>query len=58
MDPLTKPYNELDVDRELWELLDLAYDDELQAVHDILYGKAGLHTLSSSASLWCIVAAH
>lgn len=38
VDPLTMPYNDLDVDRELWELLDLAQDDELQAVHDILYG--------------------
>ena len=40
MDPLTRPYSELDVDRELWELLDLAQDDELQAVHDILYGSS------------------
>ena len=38
MEPLTKPYNELDVDMDLWSLLDLAHDDELQAVHDILYG--------------------
>lgn len=42
MEPVTKPYNELDVDRELWDLLDLAHDDELQAVHDILYGESGI----------------
>ncbi len=48
MDPLTRPYSELDVDRELWELLDLAQDDELQAVHDILYGSSPSESLSPS----------
>ncbi|CAL5227452.1 g10419 [Coccomyxa viridis] len=48
MDPLTRPYSELDVDRELWELLDLAQDDELQAVHDILYGASPLSPLLKS----------
>jgi hypothetical protein len=41
MEPVTKPYNDFGVDRELWDLLDLAHDDELQAVHDILYGACG-----------------
>ena len=38
MEPLTKPYNEMDVDMELWNLLDLAHDDELHVLHDILHG--------------------
>ncbi len=38
LEPITRPYCEEDVDRELWDLLDLANDDELEAVHDILYG--------------------
>ena len=38
MEPLTKPYNELDVDMELWDLLDLAHNDELYVLHDILHG--------------------
>ena len=38
MEPLTKPYNKLDVDMELWDLLDLAHDDELYVLHDILHG--------------------
>lgn len=55
LEPITRPYCEEDVDRELWDLLDLANDDELEAVHDILYGEGlsthhrpASHTLSSS----------
>ena len=51
MEPVTNPYNELDVDRELWDLLDLAHDDELQAVHDILYGESGILYSACAAML-------
>jgi hypothetical protein len=39
LEPITRPYSQQDVDRELWDLLDLATDDELEAVHDILFGE-------------------
>ena len=39
LEPITRPFSQQDVDRELWDLLDLATDDELEAVHDILFGK-------------------
>lgn len=46
MEPLTRPCSDQDVDRELWNLLDLAHDDELEAVHDILFGGNQLLDLS------------
>ncbi|CAL8466741.1 g6277 [Coccomyxa elongata] len=48
LEPITRPCCEEDVDRELWDLLDLANDDELEAVHDILYGLSPLSPLIKS----------
>ena len=39
LEPLTRPMSEHDVDGELWSLLDLASDEELEDVHNILYGE-------------------
>lgn len=35
----TQPFSIHDVDRELWMVLDLASDTELEGVHDMLFGK-------------------
>ena len=36
--PLTRPHSEFDVDRDLWSLLDIASNEELVEVYDILFG--------------------
>ena len=36
---VTQPSSANDVDRELWTVLDLASDNELEGVHDILFGQ-------------------
>ena len=46
LEPLTRPMSEHDVDGELWSLLDLASDEELEDVHNILYGECPTHGLS------------
>ena len=43
LEPLTRPHSEHDVDGELWLLLDIASDDELVEVYDILFGASMLH---------------
>lgn len=35
---VTQPFSVHDVDRELWMVLDLASDTELEGVHDMLFG--------------------
>lgn len=37
---LTAPVSHLDVDKELWELLDLCTDHELETVYNILFGPS------------------
>lgn len=37
---LTEPLSRLDVDKELWEVLDLCSDEELEAVYNILHGPS------------------
>lgn len=36
---VTQPWSCNDVDRDLWTVLDLASDEELEGVHDILFGN-------------------
>ena len=36
---VTQPWSSNDVDRELWAVLDLASDEELEGVHDMLFGE-------------------
>lgn len=36
---VTQPWSSNDVDRDLWAVLDLASDEELERVHDILFGE-------------------
>ncbi len=36
---LIPPDKRLEVDKELWELLDICTDEELESIHDILYGE-------------------
>lgn len=36
---VTQPSSCNDVDRDLWTVLDLASDDELEGLHDILFGE-------------------
>lgn len=36
---VTQPSSCNDVDRDLWMVLDLASDEELEGVHDILFGE-------------------
>lgn len=36
---VTQPWSSNDVDRDLWAVLDLASDEELEGVHDILFGE-------------------
>ena len=38
--PLTPPLSALDVDHDLWGLLDLCSDGELVAVHNVLFGPS------------------
>jgi hypothetical protein len=37
---LTPPISELDVDRELWEVLDLCSDEELEALYGVLHSPS------------------
>lgn len=37
---LSEPLSALDVDRELWQVLDLCNDEELEAVYNILHGPS------------------
>lgn len=37
---LTEPVSRLDVDKELWEVLDLCSDDELETIYNILFGAS------------------
>ncbi len=39
---VTQPSSCNDVDRDLWTVLDLASDEELEGVHDILFGESRL----------------
>ena len=39
---VTQPWSSNDVDRDLWAVLDLASDEELEGVHDILFGEQHL----------------
>ena len=36
---VTQPRSPNDVDRDLWAVLDLASDEELEGVHDMLFGE-------------------
>jgi len=36
---LIPPDKTLEVDSELWELLDICNDEELESIHHILYGE-------------------
>ncbi|KAK9810268.1 hypothetical protein WJX72_007661 [[Myrmecia] bisecta] len=38
----------MDVDRELWEVLDMADDEELEELHNILYGRSPLSPVIKS----------
>lgn len=38
--PMTEPVSVLDVDRELWEVLDMCSDEELETLYSILYGSS------------------
>lgn len=49
LEPLTTPHAAADVDMELWAVLDLCSDDELEEVHSILFGAP----LQHSATVWC-----
>jgi hypothetical protein len=35
---LTEPASPYEVDRELWEILDMATDEELERIHGVLFG--------------------
>jgi hypothetical protein len=37
---LTEPISMLDVDKELWEVLDLCSDEELETIYDVLFGPS------------------
>eukprot|EP00884_Botryococcus_braunii_P020484 jgi/Botrbrau1/7119/Bobra.0165s0135.2 len=37
---LTEPASSYELDNELWEILDMASDEDLEAVHDALYGRS------------------
>ena len=37
--PSPSGWNDCDIDDDLWEVLELATDDELESIHGILYGK-------------------
>lgn len=50
------PMSEADVDGELWSLLDLANDEELEDVHNILYGKCLAHGWSPTRHAWSVTA--
>lgn len=52
---VTQPWSSNDVDRDLWAVLDLASDEELEGVHDILFGEQFLQHGAdiSTASLTC-----
>jgi hypothetical protein len=44
---LTEPASSYQLDIELWEVLDMASDEELERIHDVLYGMCvGLKDLS------------
>ena len=43
LEPLTTPHAAADVDMELWAVLDLCSDDELEEVHSILFGAPLQH---------------
>ncbi|DBA73736.1 TPA: hypothetical protein ACH3X2_009712 [Trebouxia sp. C0005] len=45
---VTQPSSCNDVDRDLWTVLDLASDEELEGVHDILFGTSLLSPLIKS----------
>jgi hypothetical protein len=45
---LTEPISKLDVDRDLWEVLDLCSNEELEAVYNILYGSSPLSPVVKS----------
>ncbi len=51
LEPLTRPHSEHDVDGELWLLLDIASDDELVEVYDILFGAPRSIYLEHTACL-------
>lgn len=36
---VTQPWSSSDVDRDLWAVLDLASDEELEGVYDMLFGE-------------------
>ena len=45
---LTEPISKFDVDRDLWEVLDLCSNEELEAVYNILYGSSPLSPVVKS----------
>lgn len=45
---VTQPASSNDVDRDLWTVLDLASDEELEGVHDVLFGASLLSPLLKS----------
>ena len=51
LEPLTTPHAAADVDMELWAVLDLCSDDELEEVHSILFG-APLQHRPAGATVW------
>lgn len=42
---MTQPRSPNDVDLDLWAVLDLASDEELERVHDMLFGEQLLQVL-------------
>ncbi len=45
---LTEPVSALDVDAELWQVLDMCGDDELEALHAVLHAPSPLSPLVKS----------
>ncbi|KAK9822234.1 hypothetical protein WJX81_003153 [Elliptochloris bilobata] len=48
LEPLTPPHAAADVDSELWAVLDLCSDDELEEVHGVLFGVSPLSPVVKS----------
>ena len=52
---VTQPFSIHDVDRELWMVLDLASDSELEGVHDMLFGEQSWSWLDTLYNAACTV---
>ena len=46
------PDHRFEVDEELWGLLDICSNEELEEIYKILYGKPGLFSPSSTSELY------